>query len=296
MPKIATVVVVYNGMKWLEKCLSSLRNSTFPLQVIAVDNQSTDGSRAFIANHFPEVQLIAAEQNLGFGKANNIGFELALEAQADYVLLLNQDAWIDANMIVELIDVVKQNPSFGILSPFHLNYTGSATESYFDQWVLKHYTPEYVPHKTRFEQNQSLSCSFVHAACWLMPMETVKEVGGFDPVFFHYGEDNDYVQRVHHKGFKVGIVPSATVYHQGTNEGLISPSENVRHLTNQILLRLKSPEASHLGAAFLFFKQYCGVMLKGANSPSGKAYREVFRRLPEVFLSRFKQRRRMAYL
>lgn len=71
-------------MKWLEKCLSSLRNSIYPTEIIVVDNGSTDGSIDFIRGDFPKVHLIECKENLGFGKANNIGISYGLEKGADF--------------------------------------------------------------------------------------------------------------------------------------------------------------------------------------------------------------------
>ena len=71
--KVLTIIVTYNGMKWLDRCLGSLRTSSVPSDVLVVDNGSTDGSPAYIQENFPEVMLHCTGENLGFGKANKIG-------------------------------------------------------------------------------------------------------------------------------------------------------------------------------------------------------------------------------
>ena len=96
---IYAVIVTYNGMKWVERCLDSLRQSTYPITPIVIDNLSTDGSKEYIPSHFPEVIWLPQEKNLGFGQGNNVGMRYALEHDADYVLLLNQDAYLHKDSI-----------------------------------------------------------------------------------------------------------------------------------------------------------------------------------------------------
>ena len=93
--KIFAIVVTYNGMRWYDRCFGSLRNSDMPVETIVIDNASTDETVSYIKEHFHEVCLIESKENLGFAKANNIGIKRALDNGADYVFLLNQDAWVE---------------------------------------------------------------------------------------------------------------------------------------------------------------------------------------------------------
>lgn len=97
--RIAVVILTYNPKKWLHKCLISLEQSTIDLNVIVVDNKSTDGTNHIIKNDFPDVTLVEAKENQGFGKGNNVGIKIAINIGADYVFLLNQDAWIEPDTI-----------------------------------------------------------------------------------------------------------------------------------------------------------------------------------------------------
>ena len=76
MPKIYVIIVTYNAMKWAERCFSSLRKSSVPVHTIVVDNGSIDGTQEFITTHFQEVEFVQSAENLGFGKANNLGMEM----------------------------------------------------------------------------------------------------------------------------------------------------------------------------------------------------------------------------
>ena len=92
--KILTIIVTYNGMRWAQRCLQSLRDSEVHTDIYVIDNGSTDGTQAFIREHFPEAVMVQNARNEGFGRANNRGLRYALEHGYDYVYLLNEDAWI----------------------------------------------------------------------------------------------------------------------------------------------------------------------------------------------------------
>src|SRR5690606_23565222 len=111
--KTIVIIVTYNGMPWIQKCLASCKDH----QIVVVDNNSTDGTVAFINENFAKVQLMPQKENLGFGQANNIGIAYALEQGAVYVFLLNQDAYLQADCIEKLIQVHSHNKYYGILSP-----------------------------------------------------------------------------------------------------------------------------------------------------------------------------------
>src|SRR5210317_1231583 len=112
MENVYAIVVTYQGLKWYKKCFDSLQDSTIPVKIIAVDNGSGDGSVDFINNNFKGIQLISQGSNQGFGKANNRGIKEALKQNADYVFLLNQDAWVEPPTIEKLISVHKEQPEY----------------------------------------------------------------------------------------------------------------------------------------------------------------------------------------
>ncbi len=279
--KVYVIVVTWNGMPWIEKCVTSLLQSSMPLKILVVDNQSTDGTVPLVQKTFPGIQVIEAGQNLGFGKANNIGLKKALDENADYVFLLNQDAWIGKDTIEKLIAVAEKHPEFGIISPFHMNYDGTQLERYFKDFVLKEYTPEY-----KFgSSNIIYESAFVHAAGWLIPELTLREVGGFDPLYTHTGEDNDYVQRLHFKNKKIGIVSSTFLFHQGTNEGLVEPKYNYNLKLNKVFLNLKNPNASSIGALFLFCKHIFIGVLRSISKRDFGGFKLTIRILSHVILN-----------
>ena len=217
--KVNVIIVTYNAMKWAEKCFGSLRNSSVSLHCIVVDNGSTDGTQDYIKNNFPEVEFIQSSENLGFGKANNLGIEKAYRNGADFFYLMNQDAWLFEDSIEKLLNVYHCHPKkdeIGILSPMHLDGTEKHLDIFLDKYIATNFE------KTRLISDLYLhslkeyyEISFINAAHWLLPKDTIEKVGGFNPYFFHYGEDNEYVNRVHYHQKKVLLVPSSKVVHDG---------------------------------------------------------------------------------
>ena len=200
---------------WIQKCFDSIINSTVHADIIAIDNGSTDGSIDFIQKNYPQVDFFASGENLGFGKANNIGLRKALDNGGDYFLLLNQDAWVDSNTIEKLVEQSKISPEYGIISPLHLNGSGDK----LDFSVAEHYLkpsscPDLYSHALLNKVRDGIyDIEFINAAAWLLTKECLKRVGGFSPVFFHYGEDKNYCHRVVYKNLKIGIYPKVSICH-----------------------------------------------------------------------------------
>ncbi|MDK2770673.1 MAG: glycosyltransferase family 2 protein [Flavobacterium sp.] len=201
--KVVVIIVTYNGSKWLNKCLQSLQQSILPISVIAVDNASTDNSVA-ILKQFSFVEVIQSETNLGFGKANNIGIQKALEQNFDYYFLLNQDTWIESDAIQNLVEVASQNEKFGIVSPMHFSPDEISLDANFEL---------YWKRKTNSISVNVDEVPFVNAAAWLLSRKVIEKVGYFEPLFNHYGEDRNFTDRVRYHGFKTVVVKNSKIYH-----------------------------------------------------------------------------------
>lgn len=210
MSSIHVIIVTYNGMKWIEKCLKSVALSDMSVKIILIDNKSTDGTADFVKKEFPEVQLIVADDNLGFGRANNLGMSLAIKDNTDGVFLLNQDAYVESKTISYLYNLAKNDLNLGIISPLHMNGDGSAVDIGFSN---------YLKRGVRFEKKKAdneiplLSVPFINAAAWYIPKNTLLTVGGFDPLFKHYGEDADYCNRVVYHRLKILVCNEVKIFH-----------------------------------------------------------------------------------
>jgi GT2 family glycosyltransferase len=174
-----------------------------------VDNCSTDETVLFVRNNYPNIDLIQTNENLGFGRANNIGIKKAIQNNADCVFLLNQDGYVERDTISKLVGFHISHPDYGVLSPQQKNGNGTGLDKKFKNIVLRNCVTN-----TFHESGKTIhDVSFVMAAFWLISADCLKKVGVFDPIFFHYGEDGDYLSRVRFHGFKTGVVMDSVAYH-----------------------------------------------------------------------------------
>ncbi len=202
------IIVTYNGLTWIDRCLKSCGD--YP--VIVVDNNSSDNTLDFISEKYPNVHIIQQNKNLGFGQANNIGISYALNLGANYIFLLNQDAYLVNNCLEKLINALQKNKQFGILSPIHLNGDGTHLDHNFSNYVAKN-RDFYSDHVLNKPLKNIYEIPFVNAAGWLISRKCLETVGGFDPIFFHYGEDDNYCHRVRYHEFKIGVIPKSYIKH-----------------------------------------------------------------------------------
>ena len=210
MQKIYAIVVTYNGKKWYDRCLGSLRDSETPVKTIVIDNASSDGTVEYIKAHFPNVHLIESKENLGFAKANNIGIQYAIDNNADYVFLLNQDAWIEKDTLTELLRTFEDNENVGIASPIHLNGGHTGLDKKFAHYMGEEFASDAFLQKTKHYYRRP----FINAAAWLIGRSCIETVGGFDTLlFFHYGEDDNYCQRVLYHGLNIIANTRCTICH-----------------------------------------------------------------------------------
>lgn len=234
--KVYCVIVSYNGLKWIEKCL---KNIVDQCEIILVDNNSTDATIKFVKEKFPTVFILEQSKNLGFGRANNIGISHAIQNGADGVFLLNQDAYAESNCIQNIVEVYKNNQEYGIVSPVHFNGNGTALDFSFQKLTpMSNLISDLI---VRNFTSEVYDFEFINAAAWFIPKKVFYKVGGFDPIFFMYGEDDNFSQRVIYNGFKVGVTPNAKIYHDSTNSnyniGIVGSKKYYRQFINKAYVK-----------------------------------------------------------
>lgn len=204
MNKVLVIVVTYNSAKWVDKCFGSLRESDCPVDVIAIDNASTDETVRLIQENYPEVCLVKNKTNLGFGAANNIGITNALKSGYDYVYLLNADAWVCKYTIGKMVAAFEAHPELGVLSPVQMASDTVSMDPNFRRKCGK---------RIARRRTDIVKVPFVMAAHWMISAACLRQVGAFSPAFQLYGEDNNYLDRVRWHKFKVAVLSSAGAIH-----------------------------------------------------------------------------------
>lgn len=258
--KILVIIVSYHFEQWMDRCLGSLRQSVQPVDVTVIDNASKDHTVQRIKSDYPEVRLIESPTNLGFGQANNLGMKIALDEGYDYVFLMNQDAWIAPDTIGTLAALVQKYPHYGILSPVHLTGKGDRPDPGFGQYASIKEISQLPVHA------EVIELPFVNAAFWMIPVRVLQQTGGFCPLFYHYGEDKDFVNRLHHHHYRIGYVPTVfgnhdREYRPVTHESFLR-TESVYHLSEYANIRYSEIKAFAYGVLALF-KKAAKALLKG---------------------------------
>lgn len=224
--RILAIVVTYNGMKWVDRCLGSLVMSRTPADVIVIDNGSQDGTQEYIAENYPEVKLVSTGENFGFGKANNIGLKHTLEKGYEYVYLLNQDAWVYPDTLGVLMEAMENDRSIGILSPMQMAACEDRPDPRFEKRCPKKALRDYG---SRWRSGKIYDIKFVMAAHWMISRECIENVGGFSPAFRHYGEDDNFIHRARYKGYRICIHSGAGAIHD----------REMRPMSKESAMRLK---------------------------------------------------------
>lgn len=248
MAKIFTIIVTYNGEKWLKKCLEHLLQSNCATRIVIVDNASSDNSLNIIQSFGDKIHLIKSPVNLGFGQANNIAIKYAMKNGADFVFLLNQDAYVYPQTVLRLSEALEKFKDFGVLSPLQLAASGDQIEPIFCRFLKRNFDDRTVFGFMESEQAPAnrlpYKMRFVNAAAWMMSKECINRTGLFHPVFFHYGEDNHYSSRVQYHHLKIGVLPAASVIHDCREEIQSSHDHLLRQIKNiplYTLLDLRKP-------------------------------------------------------
>ena len=215
MKKVFVIIVTYKGKRWYDKCFASLRKSTLPVEIVVVDNTPGNEDAEYIRTNHPYVHLIKTEENLGFGRANNLGMSYARKSGCDFVFLLNQDTWIEEDAIDKLVKIAEKHPEYGIISPMHISpdykhlnfHIGIGSDYRNDELLSDLYCNT---------MGEIYDSNLIPAAAWLLPRKTLETIGGFCPIIFHCGEDDDYCRRVMYHGMKIGLCPSSRIIHDLT--------------------------------------------------------------------------------
>jgi GT2 family glycosyltransferase len=254
-PSVAVVIPNWNGERFLNLCLGSLRNQSLGgFETIVVDNGSTDGSRAFVEEHFPEVNVVLLGENRGIAAAFNAGIEAS---RAEYVVLLNNDTEQDSGWLAALVNAAADHPEAGFFASKLVDfYDREVLDGAGDAMRLSG-LPYRLGHGER-DSGRFDKPGYVFGACaaaGLYRREMLDEVGLFDEDFVSYCEDGDLSFRAQLAGYRCFYVPGAVVYHMGSAStgGKRSPTATRLGSRNSLSLLVKNLPLSAVPHILPFF-------------------------------------------
>lgn len=239
MPELSVILVSFNDWIHLEKCLQSLL-AVAPeknLEVVVVDNNSSDGSPGLVKDRFPEVKLIRNEKNLGFAKACNLGIQASA---GKFILFLNNDTIVNVQVLSVLLEKIRENPLIGAVGPALLSGQKTYQVSFgkkvdfFSEFIQKGFFNLYNAKKLRSD-SKARDVGWLSAACLLARRKALEEAGCFDENYFLYFEDIDLCYKIKQSGWILRFLPQAHIIHfGGTSTSAVKISSRYHYRKSQI--------------------------------------------------------------
>ena len=278
-PRPFAVTVNWNRADDTVECVRSLLQGNRGMEVIVVDNGSTDGSAETLRNAFPGLEVLVNEENLGYVKGVNAGIRRALEIGATHVLLMNNDAVASPGMAEVLMKAFDDLPRAGVVGP-KIFYYGTE-RMWFNGGHFNH-TLGLSTHPLMDLMDdggdQSRQVDFITGCAMMVRSEVFLDIGLFDEDFEIYAEDLDLCLRARERGYEIWLVPQAMAEHKvslstgvvGSN--LMTPYRSYYYGRNMLMLVRKRKRGSSfatcfLGQTFVLLPYY--FMLMGMQRASG---------------------------
>jgi hypothetical protein len=279
MADVSVVVVTYDALPWLERCLDSVAE----YETIVVDNGSTDGTVELVRERYPDVKLIE-QPNLGLAAGWSRGIE---SASGRFILLLNADAWAVDNAVEQLAAFADEHPQAAMVGPKLLNTDGSLQRSVRGFPTLWRLATEYfflrkLGPRTHafnafyagdFDHDETREVEYVMGACMLVRRDAIDAVGPPDSAFFLFSEETDWCYRFHQAGWRVLFFPGAEFVHvSGASHGGRFFKENVRGHLRFFAKHHGAREADRARRLMLWALRLRGVLFRGER---GRMYRDT---------------------
>lgn len=244
IPKVAVVILNWNGIKHLREFLPSVLSSVYPnLDIIVGDNASTDGSVEFIRQEYPSVQVIQNDDNYGFTGGYN---RVLAKVEADYYILLNSDVEVSAGWIKPVVELMESDPLIAAAAPKiraynqkeyfeHAGAAGGFIDAYGYPFCQGRIFYEIEQDKGQYQQSGEVfwatgAAMFVKSKCW-------RDAGGFDERFFAHMEEIDLCWRLKNMGYKVIYCAESEVFHLGGGTlNVENPFKTYLNFRNNLLL------------------------------------------------------------
>lgn len=259
MRKIGVILVNYNGKEYNNKCIKSILDSTISeqIQIIIVDNASTDGSLEELREQWDnndQIHIIPLKENYGFSKGNNEGIHWSIKQGIEYFLLLNNDTEIEPYTIERMVDSQRKTEAIVVPKILYADRPGIiwyAGGEFSHILKKQRQLGKNRPDNAKFQISRY--CGFANGCCLLLTKEIINKMGFLDERFFLYGEDTEYSLRATERGIAIWYCAEAVVYHKvnGSSKGNQNP-DNAYYITRNSLLHARV----HMRGRFPLFLCY----------------------------------------
>ena len=236
------LVLTFNRWNETRECLASVYASDAAnARVVVMDNGSTDETLDALPREFPQVHLIQNPTNLGYAEGNNVGLRYALEQDAEFAVVLNNDVVVARDWLVPLMEAAVRESDAAFLGPlvYHAsepNVIQSAGGMLPRDWHSYHRGANDID-RQQFSKVEAVEVDWLTGCTVLARCAALREIGLLDPAFYMYGEDIDWCVRATRAGYRVLFVPQAHVWHKGVQRDY-TPSPYVTYYSARNELQL----------------------------------------------------------
>lgn len=215
---VSIIIVTYNTCQLTKECIDSIIKNTFAInyEIILVDNDSKDGSKDIFESDF-RIKYIYSHENLGFGRANNLG---AKSASGKYLFFLNSDTLLTTNAVHDFYESMEENPNIGVMGGQLLWPNNTLQESFFcfpSLWLILKDCLGIINHTPKYSNNNKslryLINNFISGADLFISHQLFNEIGGFYPKFFMYYEETDLQYQVKKYNLSIAFNPNIGIIH-----------------------------------------------------------------------------------
>lgn len=258
-PKVAIIILNWNGLEDTIECLESLKKITYPnYEVIVVDNGSEGDDVKILRGRFGDyVHVIENDRNYGFAEGNNIGIRYTLaNFNPDYVLLLNNDTVVDPHFLTELVRAAGDHSNVGLLGPVVYDYhkpsvirrTGAGVT--ISWW--RGSTLPIISGNLGYERSAIREVDCIEGSCLLVRREVIEKVGMLDPEYFAYWEETDWCIRIRRGGYKICCALDSKIWHK-VQHSYVNSFKLHYFLRNNILFMRKNADTKHVAVFLAYF-------------------------------------------
>lgn len=249
-PLVYAVILDANRCQDTLECLRSLQQSDYPnLKILVLDNATTDGTLQAVRDQFPGVEILELAENKGYAGNNNVGLVYALDHQASWIFILNDDITLSPDCLKILIETGEADPEAGILGPMVYHHDEATVIQSAGGILDQHWQPQHVganqPDEGQYEQVREVD--WITGCAILVRRQALEQAGLMDERFFLYNEEVDFCYRIHREGWKILHVPGAKLWHKGVQRNY-QPSPNVTYYTVRNLFLFLEKSGAPLAA------------------------------------------------
>jgi GT2 family glycosyltransferase len=268
---VSIIIVNYNTSDLLKTCIASIKEKTknVSYEIIVIDNKSSDDSVAMMKQQYPDVLLIESEENLGFGRANNLASK---SASGKYLFFLNSDTFLRNDALSILVEFMEENSGCGICGGNVTDFEGTPIHSFSkalpspcsDFFLIFRKLPQLLYGKN-WQYNfteKPMPVAYVTGADLLIRTDIFRSCDGFDPEFFMYYEETELTHRVQKAGYSVYSVPSASIAHKkgASLQFLDNTNETFYHSKYYYLKKIYGKGLTYLAHYIFILVYYCKIL------------------------------------